>query len=148
MGVRTVMLARYEITNISDDKPKFVVKRLRSVLDGDFMRDRQAPRVELRVGSVQFEVADIITGEAQPKRFGFSFKTSIPVETPYRTYLDYDPELGLALNVHRSFRVDPCIGKRLQEQLGESCLALLGLEGPDDDGLVGRNVPDHCHNVA
>lgn len=27
MGVRTVMLARYEIKNISDDKPKFTIRR-------------------------------------------------------------------------------------------------------------------------
>lgn len=61
VGIRTVVLARYEIKNISDDKPKFIIRRTGTVQPNSYGTTGLADTRSIVAQNVSIEESDIET---------------------------------------------------------------------------------------
>ena len=92
-GYRNVKLASYRIYNISDDKPKFLIKNVDRVRRGDGSNQTVQPLAAVRVGDVSLDVS---APGGEGGRMAFDVVFGVEASAPLKQvefYLDYPSEL-------------------------------------------------------
>lgn len=90
LGYRNVKTASYRVWNVSDDKPKFVVKKIDGLQPGDASDGRKAPNVVARVCDVVVDVSDWESDPDSPAYFDLVVRvdSDMPLSA-VRSGLDY-----------------------------------------------------------
>ena len=90
-GYKNVTLASYQIYNISDDKPKFFIKRINAISRGDGSNAMVQPMVYARICDNEL---DVFSGGTERIKFDviFAFESNMDFEKA-DFYLDYPSDL-------------------------------------------------------
>lgn len=88
-GYRNVKLASYQIYNISDDKPKFIIKNIDKVSRGDGSNKTVKPLTAIRICNVELDAKSSGGGDSR-MQFDvlFGIQTSAPLKQ-MEFYVDY-----------------------------------------------------------
>ena len=90
-GYRNVKVASYQVYNISDDKPKFIIKRIYSMRGNDASNDEQTPQAYLAFDDVTVDVNKELDDGVSAKDFDLVLRvdSSIPLKYPADIYIAY-----------------------------------------------------------
>lgn len=93
-GIRNLTLVTYQITNISDDKPKFVIRQ-QSVLTADKLKQAEQPaNVSFTLASPTIDLNDYDDMTEYPEtRIKVAMQTDAELRTPYTFGVEYPGDL-------------------------------------------------------
>ena len=97
-GYKNVTVATYKVTNVSDDKPKFIIEQISKLKKGDLKVTRESPNVIMTVRDVVIDLADYADEKQLSSKPTFNLYIDIETDrrlsAPYEIGVDYPYDLA------------------------------------------------------
>lgn len=91
-GIKNGTIASFMIYNTSDDKPKFVIKKLGTINKNTLMSRSNSSNIKIGVQNATFDVNDI-HGEQNIIDSTINIQSNVRLNVPYHVYMEYDPSI-------------------------------------------------------
>ena len=97
-GYKNVTVATYKVTNVSDDKPKFIIEQISKLKKGDLKVTRESPNVIMTVRDAVIDLADYADEKQLSSKPTFNLYIDIETDrrlsAPYEIGVDYPYDLA------------------------------------------------------